>query len=70
MRITIGAIEKYQVKFSKLKAIRGDCTIGEFKTLGRKLRDKYNLTDMEAINILRSDHEKILAILKKYEKGK
>ena len=50
----------YQKKRDELK------TIGEFKTLGRELRDKFGLTDIEAIDLLDGRNE--LEILAKYEK--
>ena len=30
-------------------------TIGEWKAVGREFRDKYNLTDRQALDILRGD---------------
>lgn len=40
-------------------------TIGEFKDLGRELRDKFSSTDKEAIDILNGRDDKILQILEK-----
>jgi len=60
-KITIVKIREYQkrmeiVKKNGFKAI-------EFKELGRELRDEFNLTDRDAINILTNQHEEILKIL-------
>ena len=52
-------IKKYQQRKKKCK------TIGEFKTLGRELRDKYGLTDREAIDLL--NDKNVLEIISKYE---
>ncbi len=57
--MTAKDIQEFQDRKSKLK------TIGEFKELGRELRDKFKLTDMEAINLLNGKHE--MEILAKYE---
>ncbi len=35
-----------------------------FKALGRELRDRFNLTDRQAINILNNKTDEILEILK------
>ena len=43
---TIGEIQEWM---DKAKAVK---TIGEWKEVGRELRDKYNLTDREAIDII------------------
>jgi len=60
-KITIVEIREYQkrmeiVKKNGFKAI-------EFKELGRELRDEFNLTDRDAVNILTNQHEEILKIL-------
>lgn len=44
--LTITEVLDWQSRKNKLK------TIGEFKELGRELRDKFNLTDRQAIDIL------------------
>jgi hypothetical protein len=59
MKITIKDVREYQAKKDELK------TIGEFKALGRELRDKFGLTDREAIDILQRNHESIYKILEK-----
>jgi hypothetical protein len=59
--ITMKDVREYQTKREGLK------TIGEFKTLGRELRDKFNLTDMEAINILNGKSDEILKIFERQE---
>jgi hypothetical protein len=41
-------------------------TMSEFKEVGRELRDKYNLTDLEAINLL--NNVNVLEIMAKIEK--
>ncbi len=41
--------EDLKVYRDKVKSIK---TIGEFKQLGRQLRDEFNLTDIEAIQTL------------------
>lgn len=64
MNITLSDIRDYQNKRNGLK------TIGEFKALGRELRDKFGLTDMEAINILNGENNKILEILERQENKK
>ena len=61
MAITIKDIREFQGKREAIK------TIGEFKALGRELRDKFNLTDREAIDILNNDYEAILKILERKE---
>lgn len=61
-KITIQDIEEYHKKIDNAK------TIGEFKTIGRELRNKFNLTDLEAIDILNKRYDKIFKILSKYEK--
>jgi hypothetical protein len=61
MKIKMSDIRGYQAKRQELK------TIGEFKTLGRELRDKFNLTDMEAIDILNNRSEGILKLLERQE---
>jgi len=44
----------------KLKTVK---TIGEFKELGRELRDKFNLTDRQAIDILNGGTDEVLEVL-------
>jgi hypothetical protein len=57
--LKISDIREYQERRKALK------TIGEFKALGRELRDKFGLTDREAIDIMNGDNEAILKILEK-----
>lgn len=57
MTITIHDIEKYQDKKKEIK------TIGEFKSLGRELRNKFSLTDRQSIDILNGNDQAILDIL-------
>jgi hypothetical protein len=44
--LTIGEIQEWVDKAKNVK------TIGEWKAVGRELRDKHSLTDREAIDIL------------------
>lgn len=64
--ITIGDIREYQDRMFTVK-ING-FTARDFKALGRELRDKFNLTDREAICILNGNDTEILKILEKQEK--
>lgn len=41
--ITAAAIQQYQTE------LQGLTTIGEFKALGRRLKEEHNLTDREAM---------------------
>ena len=59
--ITKADIKDYQARANKAK------NIGEFKEIGRELKNTFSLTDMEAIDILNDRNE--LAILAKYKKG-
>ncbi len=61
MKLNAKVILEYQEKI-KNPAL----TIGDFKAIGRELRDKYNLTDREAIDIL--NDRNVLEILAKREK--
>ncbi len=57
MSITLADIREYQEKKKNIK------TIGEFKALGRELRDKFSLTDKQAIDVLNGKDKEILKIL-------
>ena len=57
--ITAKEIREYQDRKEGLK------TIGEFKALGREIRDAHNLTDREALDIL--NDRNILEILSSHE---
>lgn len=59
-KITASVVFKYQKEAKK-----ASMTIGEFKSLGRELRDIYGLTDSEAIDILNNNN--VLEILRKYD---
>ena len=59
--ITAKEIQEYQKKKEGLK------TIGEFKALGREIRDEHGLTDREALDIL--NNRNILEILSNHEGG-
>jgi len=64
-KLTIKDIREYQGKMETVKA--NGFTAKEFKTLGRELRDKFNLTDREAIDILNNKQDEILEILERME---
>ncbi len=51
-------IKEFQERKANIK------TIGEFKELGRELKDKFGITDREAIDLLNGKNE--LEILIKY----
>lgn len=57
MKITIQDIRKYQNKREEIE------TIGEYKKLGRELKEEFNLTDRQAIAILQNYSDEILNIL-------
>lgn len=57
--LTANIVLEYQRKRAEAS------TIGEFKALGRELRDKYGLTDREAIDLLNGNNE--LGILAMHE---
>ena len=68
MSIKISDIREYQDKMEQIKA--NGFKAGDFKALGRELRDKFGLTDREAIDILNGKDESILKILEKQEETK
>ena len=55
--LTYEDVKEYQDKAEQLD------TIGEFKDLGRELRDEFGLTDKQAIDILNGKSDEILEIL-------
>ena len=57
--ITAKDIQEYKNRKSSLK------TIGEFKALGREMKDTFNLSDREALDLLNGRNE--IEILKKYQ---
>ena len=64
-KLTIKDVREYQ---SKMDIVRENgFKASEFKTLGRELRDKFNLTDRQAIDILTDKSDKILEILESEE---
>lgn len=65
MAIKISDIREFQKRMEQVKA--NGFKASEFKTLGRELRDKFNLTDREAMDILNNKDEAILKILEKQE---
>ena len=65
MAIKISDIREYQGKMETVKA--NGFKACDFKALGRELRDKFSLTDREAIDILNGKDEAILKILERQE---
>ncbi len=61
MKLNAKVILEYQEKVKRITL-----TISEFEAIGRELRDKYNLTDREAIDIL--NDRNVWEILAKKEK--
>lgn len=57
--ITASDVHEYQLKKENVK------TIGDFKELGREFRDKFNLTDREAIDLL--NNKNVVEILSRHE---
>ncbi len=66
MQIKISDIREYQAKVDELKRTN-TFTAGNFKTIGRELRDKFALTDREAIDIMNGNDAAILKVLEKQE---
>jgi hypothetical protein len=66
MSIKISDIREYQQRVSGLKR-NNQFTGRNFKALGIELRDKFGLTDREAIDILNGHDDAILKILEKQE---
>lgn len=64
-KITIKDIKEYQEKMEVVKA--NGFKAKDFKALGRELRDKFNLTDRQAIDILNNKSDEILEILRNQE---
>ncbi|MCD3277470.1 hypothetical protein [Clostridium botulinum] len=60
-KITIENIREYQNRLALVKA--NGFKVKDFKELGRELRDTFDLTDRQAINILNNKSEEILKIL-------
>jgi len=58
-RLTASIIKKYQ------KRKEGIATIGEYKALGRELRDQFGLSDRDAIDLLNNNN--IVDIMSRYE---
>lgn len=50
MKLTAKAVLEYQERIKGLK------TIGQFKELGREIRDRHNLTDRQAIDVLNNQN--------------
>jgi len=61
MKLNVKVILEYQEKVKRITL-----TTSEFEAIIRELRDKYNLTDREAIDIL--NDRNVLEILAKKEK--
>ena len=64
-KLTIKDIKEYQGKMEIVKA--NGFKANDFKALGRELRDKFNITDRQAINILNNKSDEILKILEEQE---
>ena len=62
-RMTATIIKEYQKKFNPKKM-----TIGEFKALGRDIRDRFGLTDKDALSLIRGDSN-VLEIMAKHEES-
>lgn len=60
-KIQISDIREYQSKMEEVK--KNGFTAVNFKPLARELRDKFNLTDRQAIDILLGHDKEILKIL-------
>lgn len=60
-KLTAKAVTEYQQRLQNMKPLRA----GPYKALGRELRDKFGLTDREAIDLMNGRNE--LEILSKYE---
>lgn len=65
MKLTMLDVKEYQNRMLEVK--ESGFKAKDFKKLGRELRDKFNLTDIDAINILNNNHEEIFKILLKQE---
>lgn len=60
-KLTAEVILEYQTRIGSYQRI----TASEYKAIGRELRDRFGLSDMEAINLLNGRDE--LKILARYE---
>jgi len=58
-RLTATIIKEYQERKEEIK------TIGEYKELGRELRDQFGLSDREAIDLLNNNG--VVDIMSRYE---
>jgi|LSQX01.2.fsa_nt_gb hypothetical protein len=67
MKLTAKDVLEYQERVNSLK-ISKQFTANNYKALGRELRDKYNLTDRQAIDILNGKNDVVLTILAELEK--
>ena len=61
MKLTASMIIDYQEKARSCE------NIGEWKALGREIRDRHNLTDREAISILNGRQDEVLKIIANHE---
>ncbi|MFW2500444.1 hypothetical protein [Clostridium diolis] len=64
-KLTINDVKEYQEKMEVVKS--NGFKASDFKALGRELRDKFNLTDRQSIDILNKNSDEILEILKEQE---
>ncbi|MCY6958837.1 hypothetical protein [Clostridium brassicae] len=60
-KLTIKDIREYQDRINIVRA--NGFKAKDFKKLGREIRDKFNLTDRQAISILNGNSDEILKIL-------
>jgi len=58
-RLTATIIKEYQERKEEVK------TIGEYKELGRELRDQFGLSDREAIDLLNNNG--VVDVMSRYE---
>lgn len=61
-KLTAKDVKEYQDRVKTLKD-NGKFTGNNFKSLGMELRDKFNLTDMQALDILNNRNDEVMKIL-------
>lgn len=65
MSLTIKKIREYQARMTKVK--KDGFKANDFKALARELRDEFNLTDRETVDILNKNDKEILKTLERFE---
>ncbi|MBM7869335.1 hypothetical protein JOC70_000804 [Clostridium pascui] len=65
LKLTLKDVREYQDRMNVVRA--NGFKAKDFKELGRELRDKFNLTDRQAISILNGKSDEILSILEMEE---